>query len=59
MENPIKTVTSNLTVSKIVGGAVVLVAILAIVDFFGYTSAILQPYTFIKNRFFNKGASQE
>jgi hypothetical protein len=51
MENPIAVVKSNLTVSKLVGFAVLAVAVFAVFDFAGLTNWILFPVTTAKAKF--------
>lgn len=53
--DPIATVKQNLSIPKIVGGAIVLVAVLAIADAAGVTNWILFPVTTAKAKFAKSG----
>ncbi len=48
---PSKVITSNLTPTKLIGGAIVIVAVLAIADAAGVTNWVLFPVTTAKAKF--------
>jgi hypothetical protein len=51
MENPIATVKSSLSVSKIVGFVVAALVVFALLDLAGLTTWILQPISTAKAKF--------
>ncbi len=51
MENPVKTVTSNLTVGKVIGFLTIGVVVFAALDYFGITNWLLFPVTTAKSKF--------
>lgn len=51
MENPVSVIKSNLTVGKILAGAVVFIAVAAIFDLAGITDWLLRPVTTAKAKF--------
>ena len=56
MESPVTSIKSNLTVGKIIGWAVLAIAVFAIADATGFTSWILYPVSTAKAKF-AKGAA--
>lgn len=55
MENPVKAVTSNLTVSNVIKVGVGIIAFAAILELIGWSSLMLQPIATLKAKF-GKGA---
>lgn len=50
MESPVTIIKSNLTVGKLLAGAVVFLAIAALFDLAGITDALLRPVSFVKSK---------